>query len=266
MRDIPRSRLEEKPDWSAPEIPYGDGCLYYTSRRWIGQLYREIQLSDPEVTRPPINPSTPLGFLPKEKVLKIFQKNDFPEDAIETAVRARVAPFVQSVYRYSTKRIEHIWRSFKTYVSALRTICVTFSLVQRHGAMLTEEEVVVGTIVAQSTQPRARQDKMAQMRDQASLLVARILRDIVGSNGDDKKEIVKRAWVAFRVSTMRPDEFGSRSFGLIALRELFDAIKSLEENAAESGESTTPVDCESTSQVLFESLTDSSFTAEHSDE
>ena len=115
--------------------------------------------------------------------------------------------------------------------------------------MLTEEEVVVGTIVAQTTQPRVRKDKMAQMRGQASSLVARISRDIVGSDESNKKEILKRAWVAFRISTIDPDTFGSRSFGLIALRELLDAVKCLDADptcTCEMETSATAADCEST--------------------
>lgn len=266
LRDMPRSRISAKPDWSAPEMQYRDNLVepYYESQRWIGKLSREIKLSPPEVKRPPIDSSKPLGFRPLESVVDIFRSNKFRGDSVEQAVRPRVARYVVSVHRYSSKRIESMWRAYKTYVSALRSICVTFSLVQRHGMMLTEEEVVVGTIVAQSTQPRVRKEKIAQMRDQVASLVARTGRSIVGLKEDrtetmrssreqsndamvlqegDRKEIVKRAWVAFRISTIDADAFGSRSFGLIALRELLDALKSLDEASDDTSPGTiTPDD------------------------
>ena len=264
MRDVPRSRMRERPDWSAPEIKYTDDLdSYYQSQRWIGKLSRDIELTPPEIKRPLTASSKPQGFLPLEIVVDLFKQSKFREDPVERAVRTRVARYVKSVYRYKTWRIESMWRAYKTYVSALRSICVTFSLVQRDGKMLTEEEVVVGTIVAQSTQRRVRQSKMAQMRDQVGSLVARTgrsivglkedrwetmrssneqNRDAIGSKEEDKKEIVKRAWVAFRISTIDTDAFGSRSFGLIALRELLDALKSLDEASDDSSGTATPGD------------------------
>lgn len=57
LRDIPRNRLPGmKPDWNAPEVADGPG-LYYTSRRFIGRLYREVQLS---VSRAQPSPRRPL--------------------------------------------------------------------------------------------------------------------------------------------------------------------------------------------------------------
>ena len=142
MRDVPRSRMRERPDWSAPEIKYTDDLdSYYQSQRWIGKLSRDIELTPPEIKRPLTASSKPQGFLPLEIVVDLFKQSKFREDPVERAVRTRVARYVKSVYRYKTWRIESMWRAYKTYVSALRSICVTFSLVQRDGKMLTEEEV-----------------------------------------------------------------------------------------------------------------------------
>lgn len=231
MQEIPRSKLDSRPDWSAPEVQDGDTRVYYESQRWIGRLYREINLTVPEVAKAGSRKSHTFPSI--DNVIDIFNKNKFPtDDPVEEALRVRITPYVASPYRYSRKRIEPVWDCFRSYVTSLRTLCTTFSLVQRHAAMLSEEEVVVGTIVAQTNQPHMRKERMAKMRDQAGQLVARTAERMIGSDRGDRKEArreaVKRAWVAFRVSTMQPDAFGSRSFGLIAIRELVVALKELE--------------------------------------
>lgn len=53
---------------------------------------------------------------------------------------------------------------FVTYASQLRTICLSHSLSHARSDMLTEQEVVVGTIVAKASQPRKRKDLMSKAR------------------------------------------------------------------------------------------------------
>lgn len=228
VQEIPRSTLDCRPDWSAPEGQDGDSPIYYKSSRWIGRLYRAIDLDHvPESTSSVLQ--TPTKFPSIDKVVEIFDRNKFPaNDPVIEALRVRITPFVASPYRYSKKRIDSLWDCYRSYVTSLRTICTTFSIAQRHAAMLSEEEVVVGTIVAQTSQPHMRKERMAKMREHSGQLVFRTAARIVGSQPDDNKEALKRAWVAFRVSTVQADAFGSRSFGLIALRELFNALRKLE--------------------------------------
>lgn len=236
IREIPRSRLDAKPDWSAPELGGGDTVEYYESQRWIGQLYREIELSVPVVKRCHVQALKQRGFPSLDQVLDIFAKNKFPrEDPVEKAIREHVTPFMVSPYRYSRKRIEPAWSCFKSYVSALRTICVTYSLVQRGSAMLTEEEAVVGTIVAPSSQPRARKENISGMHEQTSLLVSAVTSQIVGPDEKNEEETLKRAWVAFRISTIQPEAFGSRSFGYVAAREILRAVEALEKSRLAEG-------------------------------
>ncbi|EKM55559.1 uncharacterized protein PHACADRAFT_256273 [Phanerochaete carnosa HHB-10118-sp] len=227
MQEIPRSTLDSRPDWSAPEVQDGDSRVYYESRRWIGCLYREISLTAPDNSKSGSRKSH--SFPSIDKVIEIFDKNKFPtNDPVAEALLVRITPYVASPYRYSRKRIEPIWDCFRSYVTSLRTLCTTFSLVQRHAAMLSEEEVVTDTIVAQTNQPHMRKERMAKMREHAGQLVARAAARMIDSERGDKKEVVKRAWVAFRVSTIQAEAFGSRSFGLLAIRELLEALKQLE--------------------------------------
>ncbi|GJE90830.1 RNA dependent RNA polymerase [Phanerochaete sordida] len=227
MQEIPRSTLNSRPDWSAPEIQDGDTRVYYESQRWVGRLYRKIHFIAPDTSKAGSKKSH--SFPSIDKVIEIFNENKFPKnDPVAEALRVRVAPHVVSPYRYSRKRIEPVWDCFRSYVTSLRTLCTTFSIVQRHAAMLSEEEVVLGTIAAQTNQPHMRKERMAKMRDHAGQLVWRTAARMVGSEPGDRKEVVKRAWIAFRVSSMQADAFGSRSFGLIASRELLAALRELE--------------------------------------
>ena len=230
--DIPGSRIHEKPDWSKPEISDGDTSLYYESQRWIGRLFRRIELPQlPQDSKSQAPPA--FGFPPWEHVLNVFQKNKFPRnDRVEEAIRLQITPYVVSPYRYSMDRIKPIWSCYKAYVSSLRTICANFTLAQRSTDMLTEEEVVLGTIVALSSQPRMRKDRMAKMQEQVALLVSRTIKQILASDEKSNVKVLKRAWVAFRVSTVQPKTFGSRSFGLIAMRVLFDALQNLVDPAS----------------------------------
>lgn len=65
------------------------------------------------------------------------------------------------------------------------------------------------------------------MREQSSILVNRTAVSIVGLKEEDggKKEALTRAWLAYRLSTLRPHTFGFRSFGFVAMHEIFYAIK-----------------------------------------
>lgn len=231
MQEVPRYKWSNmKPDWNAPELVEGTGTgLYYESRRYIGRLYREVQLSVPRVRAPPAClVSEPLS---SSAILECFRSGNFtPRDPIETAVHKRVAEFmdVDLVTRRTIQRIEGLTVAFNDYVQTLRHISVSFNISHRRTARLMEEEIVAGTIVAQSSQPRIRNEAMSQMREQGSILVNRIAVELAGPEEEDKFESLKRAWIAYRISTLRPDAFGFRSFGLLAMHEVFDAIKSIE--------------------------------------
>ena len=126
--------------------------------------------------------------------------------------------------------IAEVWEMYIRYASELRTICADYTLSFEKNAMLTEEEVVVGTIVAKCSQPRRRKDNMSQIRDQATTLVDGVRWDISGEEGTLPEDSMRRAWITFRVAQMESDTFGARSLGWIALGEIFEAIKTIEES------------------------------------
>ena len=231
MHDIPRYKWANmKPDWNAPELAENARLgLYYESRRYIGRLYREVQLSIPEVKAPHLPPAN--GRLRAEEVLQTFRNNDFaPHNPVETAVYDRVLEFisVNIETHYTAQRVRDICEIFDDYVRTLHHISASFTISHRRAVRLTEEEIVAGTIIAQSSQRNMRKEVMSQMREQASILVNRIAAGIIGVDEESKVEALKRAWIAYRISTLQPSTFGSRSFSVLAMHEIFDAIKSIE--------------------------------------
>ena len=95
---------------------------------------------------------------------------------------------------------------------------------------LTKEEVVVGTIVAPCSQPRRRRDLMSQMRDQATTLVDGVRYELEGEEGTLPEQSLQRAWIAYRLAEMEGDAFGARSLAWIALGEIFEAVREIEED------------------------------------
>lgn len=55
---------------------------------------------------------------------------------------------------------------FDKYASQFESICSSNTVPYWQDAMLTEEHVTVGTIVARSSQPRCRKDLMSKVREQ----------------------------------------------------------------------------------------------------
>jgi RNA-dependent RNA polymerase len=63
----------------------------------------------------------------------------------------------------TVEEVQEAWDLFQTFAGRLRDACVSHTLSQSRDAMLTEQEVLVGTIVAKSSQPRKRKDTMAKV-------------------------------------------------------------------------------------------------------
>ena len=74
------------------------------------------------------------------------------------------------------------------YVREMRYICVTHTLVDAQDVRLTEEEVVLGTIAANCTQPRLRNNRSERMRQHTGNLVGDIYMQIVQCDDDDDEQ------------------------------------------------------------------------------
>ncbi|KAH8100639.1 RNA dependent RNA polymerase-domain-containing protein [Cristinia sonorae] len=231
LEKIPRYKSQAKPDWCAPETGNHDPKKYYKSFRAIGQLFRAIDLPATLRTAERAQ-STQRDQLAQEQsitlrdVLKGFDGGKRYND-VAWAIRRRVSGFIM-LNRHEEDLISEIWDLAESYRLQLQTICADHSLSRTRNAILTEEEAVVGTIVAKCTQPRKRKDTMSKLREQTSILVQEIEHQLVGELGILPQDALRRAWVAYRISLLTAHQFGGRSFGWIAMRAIFDSIRIIE--------------------------------------
>jgi RNA-dependent RNA polymerase len=123
--------------------------------------------------------------------------------------------------------------SLGRYSVELQGICAC-NAIQRRKAMLSEEEAVVGTIVAKCSQRRRRRDAIAQLREQTSYLVKYVRDELSGDEDSSPYDWLATAWAAWKVSRRLKDRFGAHSYGWVALGEVFDAIKAIEQDRMSS--------------------------------
>ncbi|RPD63037.1 RdRP-domain-containing protein [Lentinus tigrinus ALCF2SS1-6] len=234
IKQIPKLKDTRKPDWAAPEVVIRDKDTYYESPRAIGKLFRAIDLPAlGEVKRVArkqrrrmvdANGDEQLG----DVLERFYGAEDDEDDEIMAAVKKRVSDFVD-VSDYDDDTLAAIWDLYNNYGFRLRSICSDYVLAPSHNAMLTEEEAVVGTIVAKCSQPRKRKDRMSQMREQTATLVGSIIAQLMGDEDTPHETQLQRAWTAYRLADVEGDVFGARSFGWLALNSIFDVINDIEE-------------------------------------
>ncbi|THH34116.1 hypothetical protein EUX98_g35 [Antrodiella citrinella] len=237
LDQIPRTRFRQLPDYVAPETKEtANTADYYESQHHIGKLYRMITLPAlPEVQRAQNAQRRLLRSertVTVEEVLAAFEADheDDEEDPnlVREAVETHVLNYI-SLGRHDDVLVSEVWDLFSSYRSELQTICAENTVSRDRSAMLTEEEAVVGTIVAKCPQPRMRRDKISKLREQTNTLVQSVGHQLEGEIGILPEKSLERAWVAYRISLLTDNEyFGAKSFGWIALREIFDAIKAIE--------------------------------------
>lgn len=235
---IPRQKGKEKPDWNAPEVLVKGNTLFYESQRWIGKLYREVNLPDVKPHKDHSSTVPSLKTLSPGDVTLFLHAVRQQRSRLDKTIDTRISQFTSmtSLLRQSDREvIQEVLDLFHGYVQTLQIICTSYSLTK---STLTEAEIVVGTIVAKTTQPHMRKEYMSSMREQATELVGDVREGLAGNrDGDagherstgDYHNTLCRAWLAYKISRMRRDSFGARSFKLLALGEIFDAIKRIEE-------------------------------------
>ncbi|KAI0724458.1 RdRP-domain-containing protein [Cerioporus squamosus] len=231
---IPRQHSKVKPDWNAPETINRQNPSYYESDRAIGKLFRAIDLPAVQVVERAARfqrrhmPGTDQAGQLADVLDQMYADDEEADDEVAGSVRDRVAEFIHTD-DYDNATITNLWGLYNTYVSELRAICADHTLSHSRSAMLTEEEAVIGTIVAKCSQPRKRKDLMSQMREKTATLVGNVMGEIAGDDSVPSDESLRRAWIAYRLAIMEGDIFGARSFAWIALASIFDGIKGIEE-------------------------------------
>lgn len=240
---VPKPAIRVKPDWSAPETLSNNEqrkADYYESRRAIGQLYRDIEL-------PALQDARTVAKRQKAHIRKEEEEEDgdlggdmshlvLYDDPISRVMKDDLASYIDEddfspdVVAAARDLARHLFDDFR---QELRYICQTHALsTKRKDGMLTEEEVLVGTIVANTSQPRQRKDQMAKMRERSTTLVGRVRDELSGDKEIPLRTWIYRSWIAWQYSAAlaRRGVFGSRSFGFIALGSAFEAVKTMEDH------------------------------------
>jgi RNA-dependent RNA polymerase len=237
---VPRPDVREKPDWSAPET-LRSSRGYYQSTKAIGRLYRAIDLQP--LDRSKESEAHPLMSKQMSGVDALVAgmanlEITSGEKKISQALRTRIADLVDLESDDDDIDVSHLAGVFEQYKTELRNICARHSISEsRRGGALSEEEVVIGTIIAKAHEKRRRERAVAAIRDQSTRLVNWVSEQLSGPEDADDTEWLRRAWAAWRLSVVEVESrtFGAQSFGLIVLGSIFEAIRAVEHNFMSSG-------------------------------
>ncbi len=230
---VPKLKSDRRPDWQAPETVNLDSSInFYPSQKAIGKLFRAIHL--PEVhthvkaarrKRQQVREDQPEADL--DEVFAALCMNDREGNPLESAVASRVAEFI-AVDNPNSESVKLAIESLDRYSIELQGICACNSIQRHKAATLSEEEAVIGSIVAKCSQRRMRKDAISQLREQTSFLVKYVRDELSGDDDSSQHDWLATAWTAWKVSRNLKDRFGAHSYGWIALSEMFDAIKAIE--------------------------------------
>ncbi|THU79982.1 RdRP-domain-containing protein [Dendrothele bispora CBS 962.96] len=239
--EIPKRKNTLLPDWYAPETMYTlDETKYYKSQKAIGKLFRGIKLSAPQLV-------AQLGREQRQKMrdeeyyeedidelVDMFQGfASFDDDPVWVAVSERVSDYIDVDNTIEDDVQDEIKSLFQGYKSDLSSICSAHTLSSGRTAMLTEEEAVIGTIVANTSQPRKRLDHIGKMREQTDTLVRDVRSSLEGDDNLSSGESLERAFFAWRLANrlchQQSSPVGARSFWWVTLGAVFEAVKEIEE-------------------------------------
>lgn len=235
MNDIPR-RPRLLPDWYAPEtMTVLDPEKFYRSDKAIGKLFRAIDLRDTQ-TILTAERSHLAGADNDTTIVDPFADSYAPPPIRETDPRSVFLVVHRQVFkRLKDCRLVSVLRDIRdiylAYRYRLQSICAVHTLSRSRHAMLTEAEVFVGTIVANTSQPARRLDHISKIRDETTMLVDDVRDSLMGGAEIATEQRLYRAYFAWRRSLEASSEtevFGLRSFGWIALSVVFEAMKDLD--------------------------------------
>ncbi|EPQ57890.1 RdRP-domain-containing protein [Gloeophyllum trabeum ATCC 11539] len=213
----PRLLIPYKPDWHAAEVTAPRNTDYYESDRAVGHLYRAIPLHEPAKVSPD-------ALTPRPETV----------DPITTALTPLIQHHLKT-YKAPDFTSQVINQSYRRYRDELRYIRITHTLSNDPEVRLTEEEVVVSTILAKCSQKRWRKDRIHRMKVHASTLVQEIQREWLKpeerNSSDGLRLGLYLAWQAWKYTINnagRVDNDAMNSFGLIALGVIFEVLDKLD--------------------------------------
>ena len=234
LEKIPKPKDKAKPDWCQPEtMNDSKSADYYKSTTAIGRLFRAIELPALDIVRS-VNRAQRKKLRVKEgeppgeddRLVAQFGRISLRgDDQVDVAVYDRITEFIDGDVDPDHRAFA--FGLFDRYTAELKGICAAHTISCRRDAMLTEEEAAVGTIVANTSQPRFRLNMMSKLRDQTALQVKGVRNELF-SEGDEFEVRLGRAWALWRVTQEERELMGARTLGLIALGVIFDSIKEFE--------------------------------------
>jgi RNA-dependent RNA polymerase len=216
--NLPKLFSRFRPDWKKAEVTGARELDYYLSDRALGHLFRRIELPDPNEAVEGSRRSAPL------------------EDPITRAVTPLIRNVLKTTHDnddgYESDGDEgYAEQVHAHYVREMRFICMTHTLVDSPDVCLKEEEVVLGTILANCMRERWRSDRTYRMKLHAEELVSDIYTQIVQCEGRPTEEqcraALPHAWAAWRWAQHNEDREYIESFALLVLRIVFDCLKRL---------------------------------------
>ncbi|KAH9945817.1 RNA dependent RNA polymerase-domain-containing protein [Epithele typhae] len=227
IHDSPRLLIRAKPDWKMAEEDDPRDTDYYMSSRALGELFRSITVSKPQV---------PKQSFPDPEGPKIVQKPPTKQSILCDPISLALRPFIERQLHYfinDDNNVADMRTLFLRYERELRYICVTHALSDAPDIRLQEEEVAIGTILANCSQHRWRTDRMHRMRMHASELARdirlRLFRPSDTLNPDQGELLygLSLAWLAWDFGMRNAQVFGARTFSLIALGVVLDTLTKL---------------------------------------
>jgi RNA-dependent RNA polymerase len=215
---FPKPLIRFKPDWHKTEVTGAHELDYYVSDRALGHLFRNVKLHDP-----------------KELVEGLSTRHSGEaaplKDAITCAVEPHIRRALDTIHDNDKSCADDgfVEQLYAQYVREMRFICVTHTLVDAPDVRLTEEEVVLGTILATSTQPRWRSNRSYRMKEHTKDLVGSIRSQIIQCGGSPTKEQLRaalpRAWAVWCWAQHHRDEEYIESFALLVLSTMLDSLE-----------------------------------------
>jgi len=223
--NLPKLLIKFKPDWHKAEVTGAREIDYYVSEKALGHMFRNIELLDPEkpVEGLPTNPPNAKSPL-KDPISHVLAP------LVQRALNSN--PDTHGAEPDSESENGHAEQVHEHYVREMRYICITHTLVDAPDVRLKEEEVVLGTILANCAQSRWRSDRTYRMKLHVESLVDDIRGQIIQMEETQTEEQYRsglsRAWAVWDWAQHHRDGEFVESFSLIALGLIFNNLKQLD--------------------------------------
>ncbi|KAH9066241.1 RNA dependent RNA polymerase-domain-containing protein [Lactarius vividus] len=216
--NLPNTLIRLKPDWHKAEVTGARDLDYYPLRGFPATPLGDIAPLDDAISRAlkPLVRYARVGFT--------FDING----TTGSGSPSRKPPPLPPPPAPGPENA-HAERLHARYTREMRCICATHTLVEAPDVSLTEEEVVLGTILANYTRPRLRSDRAQRMRLQSETLAGggSPAAAATGTERSEKrlKERLRGAWATWVWAQYHRDREYIENFTLIALGVILDCLK-----------------------------------------